>query len=121
MITETIKLNEMCLFTELFLGLSIMYLTLFSLLVAYNSQYRFPLMQSALINISIMVLLMSCYLLTNENLDTVKFNCFFNSVVFDYLSFFSKFFISFLSAVSLLFIKDYVIAQRIKGTLGITG
>lgn len=113
MITETIKLNEMCLFTELFLGLSIMYLTLFSLLVAYNSQYRFPLMQSALINISIMVLLMSCYLLTNENLDTVKFNCFFNSVVFDYLSFFSKFFISFLSAVSLLFIKDYVIAQKI--------
>ena len=113
MINETVKLNEMCLFTELFLAISIMYLTLFSLLVSYNSKYRFPLMQSSLINLSILVLLMSCYLLVNENLNTVKFNCFFNSIVYDYLSFFSKFYISLLSAVSLLFIKDYVIFQKI--------
>ena len=113
MINETVKLNEMCLFTELFLGISIMYLTLFSLLVSYNSKYRFPLMQSSLINLSILVLLMSCYLLVNENLNAVKFNCFFNSIVYDYLSFFSKFYISLLSAVSLLFIKDYVIFQKI--------
>lgn len=113
MINETVKLNEMCLFTELFLGISIMYLTLFSLLVSYNSKYKFPLMQSSLINLSILVLLMSCYLLVNENLNTIKFNCFFNSIVYDYLSFFSKFYISLLSAVSLLFIKDYVIHQKI--------
>ena len=56
---------------------------------------------------------MSCYLLVNENLNTIKFNCFFNSIVYDYLSFFSKFYISLLSAVSLLFIKDYVIHQKI--------
>jgi len=113
MIIETIKLNEMCMFTELFLAISIMYLTLFSLLVAYNSKYGFPLMQSALINLSVLVLLMCCFLLWNDDMLNMRITSFCNSVVSDYLSFFSKFVISLSSAVCLLFIKDYVIAQRI--------
>jgi len=113
MIIETIRLNEMCVFPEFLLGVSIMYLTLFSLLVSCNGKYGFPLMQSALINLSVMVLLMCCALLWNDDLLNVRTTSFCNSVVSDYLSFFSKFVIGISSAVSLLFMKDYVVAQKV--------
>ena len=113
MIVETIKLNEINVFTELFLGISILYLVIFSLFVSCNSNYKFILIQSALINLCILTIFMCCLLIFNDDLITTKMTSFCNSVVSDYLSFFSKFLISFSSIICLLFIKEYVINQKI--------
>ena len=89
MIIETIKLNEMSVFTEFFLGFSIMYLLMHSLFVSFNNNLNFPIVQSSLINLSILVLLMSCLLIWNDNLIILKYTTFSNTIVNDYLSFFA--------------------------------
>ena len=113
MIVETIKLNEINIFTELFLGITILYLVIFSLFVSCNSNYKFILIQSTLINLCILTLFMCCVLIFNDDFITKKIVSFCNSVVSDYLSFFSKFAISVSSIICLLFIKEYIINQKI--------
>lgn len=113
MIVETVKLNEINVFTELFLGISILYLVIFSLFVSCNSNYRFILIQSTLINLCILTVIMCCVLIFNDELINLKIVSFCNSIVSDYLSFFSKILISFSTIVCLLFIKEYLINQKI--------
>ena len=66
MIIETIKLNEMSVFAEFFLGISIMYLIVHGLFVAFNNN-SFPLIQSSIVNLGVLVLFMSCFLLWNDS------------------------------------------------------
>jgi NADH-quinone oxidoreductase subunit N len=113
MIIETIKLNEMSVFTEFFLGISIMYLIIHCLFISVNSQYGFPLLQSSLINLSILTVFMSCCLLWNDCLASLRYVSFSNTIVNDYLSFSSKFIIGVSSLICLLLIKQYLIAQKI--------
>ena len=113
MIVETIKLSEINIFTELFLGISILYLVIFGLFVSCNSNLKFPLIQSVLINQCLLILTMCCILICNENLISMKVITFCNSIVSDYLSFFSKFLIAASSIVCLCFIKEYLISQKI--------
>ena len=58
-------------------------------------------------------LFMCCVLIFNDDFITKKIVSFCNSVVSDYLSFFSKFAISVSSIICLLFIKEYIINQKI--------
>jgi len=51
-------------------------------------------------------------LLYNEDLSTIKLTSFFNSICSDYLSFISKIIITITSIICLIFIKDYIIKQR---------
>ena len=88
MIIDTIKLSEMSVFAEFFLGISIMYLIIHGLFVAFNS--NFPLIQSSIINLGVLVLLMSCFLLWNDSLNIIKHISFCNTIVNDYLSFSAK-------------------------------
>ena len=113
MIIETMKLSEMSVFTEFFLGVSIMYLIIHCLFISMNSQHGFPLIQSSLINLSVLTVFMCCCLLWNDCLDGLRYVSFSNTIVNDYLSFSSKFIIGISSLICLLLIKQYLIAQKI--------
>ena len=52
MLIKSIKLNEYIFTSETFFVVSLINLIIFSLLTAYNSRFKFPLIQSALINVS---------------------------------------------------------------------
>ena len=112
MIIETIKLNEMSVFAEFFLGISIMYLIVHGLFVAFNNN-SFPLIQSSIVNLGVLVLFMSCFLLWNDSLNIIKYISFCNTIVNDYLSFSAKIIIGFSSIICLLLIKQYLIVQQI--------
>lgn len=113
MLVKSIKLNEYIFSSETFFIVSLINLILFSVLTAYNSRYKFPLMQSALINLSCYMLFLYNILLYNEDLSTIKLTSFFNSICSDYLSFVSKTIIIITSIICLIFIKDYIIKQKI--------
>jgi NADH-quinone oxidoreductase subunit N len=113
MIIETMKLSEMSVFTEFFLGISIMYLIINCLFISINSQQRFPLIQSSLINLSVLTIFMSCCLLWNDCLGSLRYVSFSNTIINDYLSFSSRFIIGISSLICLLLIKQYLIAQKI--------
>jgi NADH-quinone oxidoreductase subunit N len=113
MIIETLKLNEMCVFTEFFLGISILYLITHSVFISVSGPKNFPLIQSSLINLSILIIFMSCCLLWNDCLVSLRYTAFSNTIVNDYLSFSSKLIIGSSSIICLLFIKQYLIAQKI--------
>ena len=113
MLVKSIKLNEYIFSSETFFIVSLINLILFSVLTAYNSRFKFPLMQSALINLSCYMLFLYSILLYNEDLSTIKLTSFFNSICSDYLSFVSKTIITITSIICLIFIKDYIIKQKI--------
>ena len=113
MINETIKLKEISVFTEFFLGISITYLIVYGLFVSFNNKNNYPLIQSALINLGILTLLMACFLSFNDSLNVFKSISFNNTIVNDYLSFCSKIIIGFSSIICLLLIKQYLISHRI--------
>ena len=113
MLIETVKLCEMSVFTEFFLGISIMYLITHCLFVYINSANNFPLLQPSLINLSVLTIFMSCCLLWNDCLVSVRYESFSNTIVNDYLSFSSKFILAVSSLVCLLLIKQYLIAYKI--------
>ena len=113
MIIETVKIKEMGLFPELFLGVAIIYLIIYGVFISFNSKNKFPLVQTSTINLSVLTLFMACFLLFND--DLVVLNCisFSNTIANDYLSFSSKIVIGVSSIICLLFIQQYVVAQRI--------
>jgi NADH:ubiquinone oxidoreductase subunit 2 (subunit N) len=113
MIIETIKLNEMSLFSEFFLGISILYLITHSVFVCINGNTNYPLIQSSLINLAVLIILMTCFLLWNDCLASLYYISFSNSIVNDYLSFISKLITGISSIICLLFIKQYLITQKI--------
>jgi NADH-quinone oxidoreductase subunit N len=113
MIIETIKLNEMSVFTEFFLGIAIMYLIMHGLFVSFNSNNGFPLIQSSFINLGVLTLFMICVLLWNDSLYILKYISFCNTIVNDYLGFSAKIIIGISSIVCLLLIKQYLISQKI--------
>jgi NADH-quinone oxidoreductase subunit N len=113
MIIETIKLSEMSVFTEFFLGIAIMYLIMHGLFVSFNSNNGFPLIQSSFINLGVLTLFMICILLWNDSLYILKYVSFCNTIVNDYLSFSAKIIIGLSSIVCLLLIKQYLIYQKI--------
>ena len=113
MLIETARLCDMSVFTEFFLGISIMYLITHCLFVSVNSNNNFPLLQSSLINLCVLTVFMCCCLLWNDCLVCLQYESFSNTIVNDYLSFSSRFIIGISSLVCLLLIKQYLIDQKI--------
>ena len=113
MTIETIKLYEMGLFPEFFLGISIIYLILHGLFVSFNSANNFPLIQSSIISLSVLCLTMVCFLILNENLSNINFVSFCNTVSIDYLGFSSKIILSVSSIGCLLLIRQYLVVNQI--------
>ena len=113
MAIETIKLHEMGVFPELFLGIGILYLIMYGLFVSFNSTNKFPLIQSSIIALSVLSLTMVCFLFLNEGLNNINYVSFCNTISNDYLSFSAKMVIGVSSIGCLLLIQQYLVTQQI--------
>ena len=113
MILTTITIKEMGLLPELFLGISIIYLLIHGLFLAFSNRNKFPLIQNSLLNLSILVLSMTCFLFFYDNLVVIEFTSFNNSITNNYFSISSKILLNIACIISLLFIQHYVITQKI--------
>ena len=113
MIIETIKLNEMGIFPELFFGICIIYLFLYGTFTCYNSQFNFPIIQTSMSYLAILVLIMLSFLLVNDSLNELNYISFNSSIASDYLSFASKLIISVSAIIFLLMVQEHVLDQKI--------
>ena len=67
---EILLFKEIVIFPELFLGISIIYLVLHSTFLAIQKKY--PLIQSSVLYLSILVLIFASFLVYNEHLNSVE-------------------------------------------------
>ena len=108
---EILLFKEIVIFPELFLGISIIYLVLHSTFLAIQKKY--PLIQSSVLYLSILVLIFASFLVYNEHLNSVEMSCLNNTYVSDYISFISKIVIGSLSVFCLLMMHSYILTQQI--------
>ena len=113
MIVETIKLKEMGVFPELFLGIAIIYLVMHGLFVSINNVYKFPLIQTSMVYLGVLIFIMTYFLFINDGLSSIDYISFSNTIANDYLSFTSKIIIRISSIICLLMIQQYLIDQKI--------
>lgn len=96
-VPSLITLNYFTIFPEYFISISIIYVLIVGIIVT-NNVYNF-LIQSVLSNCIALVLLMTSYLIYNDNLLTVRILTFNNSYVNDFLGSFIKITICFFSVL----------------------
>lgn len=113
MIIGTIQLYEMSVFCEFFLGIGIIYFVIHGLFVSFNNTKNYPLIQNSIISLSILFLIMVCFLLFNDSLSSLNYVSFCNTICTDYLSFSAKVFISIATIICLVLIEQYLITQQI--------
>jgi len=113
MIIETIKLNEMGVFPELFLGICIIYLFLYGTFICYNSKFNFSIIQTSISYLAVLTLVFVSFLLINDGLNELNYICFNSTIASDYLSFVSKLIISISSIIFLLMIQEHLSHQKI--------
>ena len=80
--------KEIQLLPEIFLGISIIYLILHGAFISVNIKYL--LIHNSVIYLSVLVISMFSFLLINNAVEYNNFQIFNNTIVIDYLSFFSK-------------------------------
>ena len=106
-----IILKNIGLLPEFFLGISIIYLIIFgSILSTYK---KYPLIQNLILNLSVLVLILCLFLTLNDKLWVQEITLFNNSVVCDYLSYYSKILILVFSTLCLLMIQNYIKYQKL--------
>ena len=111
--TNLILLKNVVILPELFLGLSIVYLLLYGSIISTYKTY--PLIQKLMLNISVLILFFCIYLFYNDRFFfTYKSLVFFNdTIICDYLGFFSKSLIAGFSLACILMIQYYLKDQKI--------
>jgi len=103
--------REIIILPELFLGISLVYLVLHCTFLAVRKNYY--LIQNSLIYLSLLALVFTCFLVFNDSLNVLEFSAFNNTIVNDYVSFFSKLIIGSLSLFCLLMIQPFLVSQKI--------
>jgi len=111
MIVDTLLFKDINVFPELFLGTSLIYLILHCTFLSV--QKPFPLIQSSVVNLALLVLAFTWYLLFNDGLYVLESSIFNDTLVNDYLSFSSQSIVLFLSFFSLLVIQQYLVYQQL--------
>ena len=95
-----VALNSFTVFPEYFISISIIYVLIVIVLVTYNVYGL--ILQKALSECIALILLMTCYLIVNDDLITLNFVSFHNSIINDYLAYATKILICFFSALYFL-------------------
>ena len=103
--------KEIQLLPEIFLGISIIYLTVYGTFLAVNRKYL--LIHNSVLYLSVLIISMFCFLLVNNALECSSIQIFNNTIVIDYLSFSSKFWIATMSIFCFLMVERYVAVQKI--------
>lgn len=107
---ETLLFKEISIFPELFLGISLVYLVLHGSFVSMRNNY--PLIQTSMVYLGVLVLFLSILLLLNDKLYVLELGILNNSISNDYISFSSKIITGLLSIICLLMVQSYLISQR---------
>ena len=107
---EILLFNEIRLLPELFLAISVIYFLVYGTFLSVTKNY--PLIHLASLNLAILILSLLVFLIINEKLiiENLSFN---NTVIQDYLSFFSKSLVVISSLICMLFFYQYLKHQRI--------
>ena len=106
-----IILKNIGILPELFLGISIMYLLIFgSILSTYK---KYPLIQNLILNLSVLIIIFCLCLVLNDKLHIQEITLFNNSIIHDYISFYSKILILIFSLICLLMIGNYIRYQKL--------
>ena len=111
MAVNTLLFKEVNVFPELFLGLSLIYLLLHCTFLSV--QRGFPLIQSSVVSLGLLVIFFTWCLLVNDGLDCLGVSIFNDTLLNDYLSFSSKSIVLVLSFFSLLVIQQYLVYFRL--------
>lgn len=106
-----ISLSTFTLFTEYFMSISVIYI-LIVLTLVYHSTYGLMLQKAVSEAISL-VLIMSCYLIINDDLMGLNFISFHKSITNDFFSMYTKFLICFFSSIYFLVIADFLKEQKL--------
>ena len=102
-----IILQNLVIIPELFLGICIIYLLLYSSIISTHKTY--PLIQNLLLKLVILSLIFCTFLLYNDSFLLTDINLFFtNSFILDYLSFFAKITTVIFSICCLIMIQNYI-------------
>jgi NADH-quinone oxidoreductase subunit N len=110
-LANIILLQNFTVFPEYFVSISIIYVLIVIVLITYNV---FGLMvQKTLSECISLILLMTCYLILNDDLITLNFVSFHNSIINDYLAYVTKFLVCFFSAIYFLFISTSLKEQKL--------
>lgn len=110
-LTDIILLQNFTVFPEYFVSISIIYVLIVIVLITYNV---FGLMlQKTLSECIALILLMTSYLLLNDDLLTLNFISFHNSIINDYLSFITKILICIFSSIYFILISTSLKEQKL--------
>jgi len=110
-LSSLVFLQSFTIFPEYFIGVSIIYILIVVVLITYNVYGL--MLQKAVSECMALVMFMSCFLLLNDDLISVDLLTFNNSVLNDYLSFFTKFIVCFSSAIYFLIISNSLKEQKL--------
>lgn len=110
-IVSIVSLQSFTVFPEYFIALSIVYILIVILLI--TSSTKGLMLQKAISDCLALVLFMACYLMVNDDLNSVSSLSFHNSFINDELAFFSKFTICFFSAIYFFLISDSLKEQKL--------
>jgi NADH-quinone oxidoreductase subunit N len=108
---NVISLQSFTVFPEYFVSISIIYILIVIVLITYTVYGL--MLQKAVSECMALILLMSCYLIINDNLIAFDFVTFNNSIINDYFAFFTKILICFFSAIYFLLISDSLKEQKL--------
>ena len=103
--------NEIQLLPEIFLGISIVYLTIHGTFLSANTKYL--LIHNSVLYLSVLIITMFSFLLVNNALECSNIQIFNNTIMADYLSFSSKFWIATMSIFCFLMVERYIAVQKI--------
>jgi len=103
--------KEIQLLPEIFLGISIIYLTIHGTFISVNPKYL--LIQNSVLYLSVLIVSVFCFLLWNNAVECSDFQIFNNGIIVDFLSFSSKIWIAAMSIFCFLMIQRYITIQKI--------
>lgn len=110
-LSSLVFLQSFTVFPEYFISVSIIYVLIVVVLITYNVYGL--MLQKALSECMALMLLMACYLIINDDLIALEFSTFNNSIINDYLAFFTKFVVCFSSAIYFFIIANSLKEQRL--------
>ena len=103
--------KEIQLLPEIFLGISIVYLTIHGTFISVNPKYL--LIQNSVLYLSVLIVSVFCFLLWNNAVECSDFQIFNNGIIVDFLSFSCKIWIAAMSIFCFLMIQRYITIQKI--------
>jgi len=110
-LSSLVTLKSFTMFPEYFISVAILYALVAISLITYS--VRRLMVQKAVSLCFGLILIMSLYLIINDDLITLNFTSFHNSILNDYFSFFSKSLLCFFSAVYFFIIADSLKEQKL--------